>query len=372
MLLVGILFANMLPRSAFSPLLPSIEAGFGISHAEATRIFLLSSTGATISMFLTGFISSLLTYRRMIMLSVGIMGLNLILIYFSPSFTFMQIFLFLLGFGGGLYFPAAVATITSIVVSKDLGKALAIHELGPNLSMVSAPLLVGLLQVHIGWRQIILLLGFVMILIGLVFLRWGKGGDSLGSPPSFRSVGSFLVLPDFWIILILLSLILSATVGVYSILPTFLIFERGYTQETANILLSLSRIGVLLTVSGAGWIVDRIGVRRSMFLFLLGAGITTLLLGIARGSFLFAVAFAQPLLGTCFFPAALAAVVTIGEAGSRNLVYATLFPVVVLLGTGLAPSLFGVLGDHGLFGMGIAGLGTLMILIVPLVGRLKA
>jgi NNP family nitrate/nitrite transporter-like MFS transporter len=322
-------------------------------------------------MFLSGFISSLLTYRRTIMLSVGIMGISLILVSFSRSFWYMQLLLFLLGFGGGLYFPPAVATITSLVISRDLGKALALHEVGPNLSMVAAPLIVTMLQTYVGWRRILLLLGILMVVIGLVFLRWGKGGNFRGSPPSFRSVGSFLVLPTFWIILILLVLVLGATVGVYSILPTFLIFERGLTQETANVLLSLSRSTVLLSVLASGWIVDGIGVRRSMFLFLLGGGVPTVLLGLTRGSLLFVSAFVQPVLCTCFFPAALAAVVTIGDDSSRNMVYATMFPTVVLLGAGLIPSIFGILGDRGLFGAGIAGLGALMILSVILLTRLR-
>ena len=108
-----------------------------------------------------------------------------------------------------------------------------------------------------------------------------------------------------------------------------------------------------------------------MLLFLLGGGITTVLLGLTRGFLLFAIAFVQPVLGACFFPAALAAVVTIGDDSSRNMVYATLFPTVVLLGAGVIPSIFGILGDQGLFGPGIAGLGALIILALPLLARLE-
>jgi NNP family nitrate/nitrite transporter-like MFS transporter len=371
-LAMGVLFSNMLPRSAFSPLLLSVERSLEVSHAAATRIFLYMSVGSGVSMLLSGVVSSRLTHRKTIILSALTAGLSLLFVSYTPSFEVLCLGLFVFGMATGLYPPSGMATITSLVDRREWGKALGLHEVGPNLSMIMAPILVALLSGALSWQTMIRLMGLVGILAGFAFLLWGRGGEFRGSPPRFSTLTHLLRRPAFWILMTLMSTVLAATTGVFSILPTFLVVERGMELRVASALVGISRLAVLVSVLLSGLIVDRLGSRRTMFLFLAGTGLLTVALGVTTGTALVVVAFLQPILGAGFFPASLSAVSSLATEETRNLVYAATFPLVIVIGGGLAPSALGFMGDHLSFAAGIVIAGVVALAVVPLVRQTEA
>ena len=78
----------------------------------------------------------------------------------------MRLGLFMVGMATGLYLPSAIATLTSLVPSRHWGKALAIHELAPNLSFVAAPVVSEALMVWVSWREVLMLLGVCSLALG--------------------------------------------------------------------------------------------------------------------------------------------------------------------------------------------------------------
>jgi NNP family nitrate/nitrite transporter-like MFS transporter len=52
----------------------------------------------------------------------------------ATTLWLIQCGLVVLGFAAGFYLPSAIATITSLVDKRHWGKAIAIHELAPNLA----------------------------------------------------------------------------------------------------------------------------------------------------------------------------------------------------------------------------------------------
>ena len=79
---------------------------------------------------------------------------------------------------------------------------------------------------------------------------------------------------------LLFSLAICASLGVYAMLPLFLVSDQGVTLERANRLLAFSRIAALMMPLLAGWLGDRIGNRSVMVFVLLIAGLCTVLLGL--------------------------------------------------------------------------------------------
>jgi NNP family nitrate/nitrite transporter-like MFS transporter len=238
--------------------------------------------------------------------------------------------------------------------------------------MILAPVLVGLLAGTLSWQAMLRLMALAGILTGLAFLFWARGGEFRGSSPRFATMGALFRLPAFWVLAALMSLVLAATAGVFSILPTFLVTERAMDLRLASSLVGFSRVSVLISVLASGLIVDRLGSRRSMLLFLAGTGALTAALGLVDGTVLVVVAFLQPVLGAGFFPAALSAVSSLATEETRHLVYAATFPIVIVIGGGLAPSALGFMGDHLTFALGIVALGLLALLAIPLVGWTEA
>jgi NNP family nitrate/nitrite transporter-like MFS transporter len=296
LLLTGIFFMNFLARIIFAPLLPTIEKDLGVGHGEAGSLFLLISIGYFISLLGSGFLASRLMHRRTIILSATAIGIALLGISFSNSLAGIRLGLLLLGLAAGLYIPSGISTLTSLVSPNQWGKALAIHELAPNTSTVAAPLLSEALLQWFSWRQTLALFGIASIVIGVAFARFGRGGDFPGVAPSVTSFRTILTKPAFWIITVLFGLAISGSLGVYAMLPLYLVTERGIDRYWANTLVALSRISGIGMAFLAGWATDRFGPRRIMAVVFFLTGIMTVLLGAVKGYWIVLIVFLQPML----------------------------------------------------------------------------
>ena len=197
--LTTIFFLNFIGRIVFAPLMPSIERDLCLDHTEAGSIFFLISSGYFISILSSGFLSCRLSHRRTIIVSALSVGMVLICTSFSNSLWSIRLSLLFLGLAAGIYLPSGITTLTSLVSVKHWGKAVAIHELAPNLGFVVAPLLSELFMIWFSWRGVILFLGTGSILIGIAFAFFGRGGEFLGETPNFRSLKTLFAEPAFFL-----------------------------------------------------------------------------------------------------------------------------------------------------------------------------
>jgi predicted MFS family arabinose efflux permease len=352
---------NFIGRIVVAPLLPAIEADLSISHAQAGSLFLITTTGYILMVVASGLVSSHMTHRKTIILSAFTAGVALLGVSLSHSLAGLRGSLFLLGLATGFYLPSAIATLTSLAPAKHWGKALAIHELAPNLAFVAAPLISEALLHWFSWRAVLVFLGVISAPCGLAFWRFGQGGKFQGQVPNLASYGNLFGQSSFWIIAILFALGMSGSFGIYTMLPLYLTAAQGMDRPFANTLIGLSRVSGLFTSLVAGWATDRFGPAKTLFLVFLFAGLATVLLGLAPGAWLILLVFVQPMVAVCFFPAGFAALSRIGSAETRSLAVSMAVPLGFLVGGGAIPLGIGVLGDAGRFAAGIAGTGALIL-----------
>ena len=361
LLLSQIFLLNFLGRVILAPLLPTIERDLGVGHGEAGSLFLLISLGYCISLLASGFIASRLMHYRTIILSATAVGLALVTISFSGSQGGLLLGLVLVGLSAGLYLPSGISTLTSLVAPSQWGKAIAVHELAPNLGFVLAPLISEALLRWFSWRGILGIMGVASIAAGMAFARFGKGGRFPGAAPSATSFQSILSKPAFWVIAILFGLGITGSLGVYAMLPLYLVAERGLDQYSVNILVAVSRISGLGMAFLAGWATDRFGAKRIMATVLLLTGSMTALLGLAKGYWIIIIVFLQPMLAVCFFPAGFAALSCIGPPSSRNVAVSLAIPLAFFIGAGSIPTGIGIMGDLANFALGFAVVGGLIV-----------
>ena len=217
--LLLVIFFTFLARVIFSPLLLSIEADLHLSHTSAGSLFFFISIGYAPTMLCSGFVSGRITHYGTILLSATICGLALLMISSNLRLIGLQLGMFMLGVGAGLYFPSGMATITHLVEKEHWGKAIAFHEVGPNLGFVLAPIVAELGLNFSSWRGIVAGLGVSCLIVATVFALCGSGGRFLGEPPCFANVKLVCSRSSFWVIAIMLSFVAAASMGVYSILP---------------------------------------------------------------------------------------------------------------------------------------------------------
>jgi NNP family nitrate/nitrite transporter-like MFS transporter len=361
MLLVAVLFFLFVARVIFSPLLPTIEENLDLSHAQAASFFLFITIGFSIMIILSGFIASWISHRLTILLSLLIAVMGTALIAASTSSVGIRVGLIMLGIGAGLYPPSGIPTITSLVEQKDEGKVLTLHEIGPNLGLVIAPIIVAALLPAISWRWILVIVSSMGIIVGTLFFLFARGGEFHGEPPVFYNASIILSRRSFWIATCLLALGAGASIGVYSIMPTYLVAERGLDQGLVNTIVGLSRISGLLVIFFVGALVDRVGAQRFIFAVILCSDVMTALMSVKSQGVLIAVVFAQPVLITSFFPAFFTAASRIAPRRVHNLTISFLLPIGYSFAAGVLPVLLGLLGDRASFAFGFLIYGILLV-----------
>lgn len=361
LLMTSIFFVGFMSRLIQAPLMPTIEEEFGLSHGVAGSLFFAISIGYFITLIGSGFISSRLTHKRTILLSTLMISLALFGIGFSNGIGGMRFGLVVVGMASGLYLPSAFATLTSMVNPQHWGKAIAIHELSPNLSFVAAPLAAELFLLLASWRTIYMVLGVAITFLGLIFARFGRGGEFTGEAPTYASFRALLAVPAFWIIVLLFSLGFAYTTGVYTMLPLYLTTEIGLDRNLANTLLALSRISGIGMVFVGGWATDRFGAKKTIGVVFLFTGLMTALLGLSPSSWVPIVVFIQPMIAVCFFPAGFSALALIGPPKSRNVAVALTTSISLMIGGGVVPTVIGFIGDVRTFSEAFTVVGVLVL-----------
>ncbi|MDZ7761934.1 MAG: MFS transporter [Desulfovermiculus sp.] len=352
LLVVLVFFSNFMARLILPPFLVPLEKEFALTHKQAGGLLLIVSLGISLSLLLSGVVSTWLTHRRTIVLSSLGVGLSLHLLPQANSLVELQAFFFLMGFAVGLYLPSGVSTITSILPLRHWGKGLAMHEMAPNLSFILAPAVAAAVEGIFAWQEVFAGLGTFSLIMGLGFAVWGRGGDFTGHAPRPAVIAAILRRPQFWLLALLFGVAVGTTFGIYSMLPLYLVKVHGLSPSWANNLLSVSRIPCLAMALGCGYLVDKIGAKPTILGALIISGGLTTSIGLLSGSALQAAVLLQPLCAVCFFPSAFAAISKIFDYRIRNIAISFIVPVAVLVGTGLVPSVLGWFGDVGHFSLG--------------------
>jgi MFS transporter, NNP family, nitrate/nitrite transporter len=370
-LLTTIFFVNLLSRVALAPLLPIIENDLGLGHAGAGSFFMMMAIGYAIGLFVSGYLSSWLTFRQTIALAAIAIGCTLFFVAVSRSLWAIRIGLVLMGIPAGIYLPLAITTITASVSPANWGKAISIHELAPPLGYMSAPLIVEGLLLFFPWQGVLALIGGLSFILGLSFLRLGRGGDFKGEQPTLGNIRLLIDRPAFWIMVVLFSLAITSSIGMYSMMTLYLVTERGIDRGLANTLVSLSRLPVLAIAPLSGWVSDRFGTKPTLTVSLLFSGAMTILLGILPDRWAILILFLQPMLTGCFFPAGFTVLSQIVPTSTRNLSISLTVLISYLIGGGLIPIALGIFGDAGAFGLAFVIVGGLFLLSVFLITGLK-
>jgi NNP family nitrate/nitrite transporter-like MFS transporter len=174
----------------------------------------------------SGLFASRSTHRLAIVVSIAGVGVAMLAIAAATNLLVIRCGLVGVGFAAGLYMPSAIATITSLVDRQHWGKAIAVHELAPNLAFFISPFIAELFLKWSSWRTALGVLGALSILASMSFSQFGRGGAFPGESPVSSAFGALARTPAFWLMVVLFGLGVSSTVGVYAMLPLYLVAER--------------------------------------------------------------------------------------------------------------------------------------------------
>ena len=164
-------FLNFSTRTIFSPILPLIEDSLSLSHGAAGGLFTSLSIGYSLTLLIAGRFASIWGYKRTVFF--GFMGTGLVLIGFQwvENYIAFHILFFLLGFATGSYLPSILPIITETYDYKHWGKTIGFHDSAASFSLLSIPILVAFGLDTLSWRNLLLILGIISLLLPIYFWK---------------------------------------------------------------------------------------------------------------------------------------------------------------------------------------------------------
>ena len=364
-------FLNFSTRTIFSPILPLIEDSLSISHGAAGGFFTSLSIGYSLTLLIAGRFASIWGYKRTVV--IGFMGTGLVLIGFQwvENYIAFHILFFLLGFATGSYLPSILPIITETYDYKHWGKAIGFHDSAASFSLFSIPILVAFGLDYLSWRNLLLILGIVSLLLPIYFWKISVEPKKEMSEQKGRTLHLFK-RKTVWILGFLWIFAAGSCLGLYSILPLFLVKERGIDFHFANNLFGISRVGGVFVSILTGFLIDRYGYRKMLVLGIVTTGLSTIGLPLASSlPFIVIALILQATFSLTFFPIGLASISKLTPLSERAMATGVIISIGMIFGVGLVPFLLGVIADHLSFQVGILGLGILTTLSSLMVRFLK-
>jgi NNP family nitrate/nitrite transporter-like MFS transporter len=351
-------YMNMCVRVIFSPILPLIEDEFGITHARASSLFMFQAIGYGFSMFFSGFFAGRLGYKRTIVTSLCVSSILFLLIPFVKVFSLLYLFNLILGISIGMYLPSAIPLITEHFSEKDWGKSIAIHDSGAAVSIFSIPLVAVFFLQFMEWRGIFTVFGVAFLLFAVIFQK-ACTEVKIGHSPR-RAFGDLVRIPSLWLMATLFTFASGANLGIYSIVPLYLTKELSMDIGYSNTILGISRLGGIGVAILAGFLVDRINLKRVMFTIIFLTGALTVCLGLAPVAHVGVFLFLQAIFVTGFFPVGLVCIAKMFGREIRSMATGLILTVAIVFGVGIIPYFLGLSGDLVSFRFGITVLGALV------------
>lgn len=162
----GVHFYHM----AFTIILVMIKDEFGLSFSQAGLILSVVTTVGFIVNIPSGALADVLGRKRLQMgLALLAPSIGYFIVGFAPTYGFVLLTIGLVGFGGALWHPPAMSTLSERFPGRR-GFALSWHEFGANLGDFLGPALTGIILAALLWRQVLNL--YILPGVVLALLVW--------------------------------------------------------------------------------------------------------------------------------------------------------------------------------------------------------
>lgn len=278
-------FSHDLCASLLAALLPLIKEGLELSYLQSG--FLLSAYTITsgLSQVPGGWISD--RFNRYAVIAIGLAGVSIttLAVGLSPTYYSMLIILAIMGIFAGAYHPSAAPLLSNQMTETKIGKAIALHMVGGSIGFAIGPIIGGLIAEWLGWRFAFIILSIPALVALPIMVKQYRESvlvsktASENQPPAGdtdhkrgQSITIFQILRPISIIFILV--VLTQLIGgtAMAFIPVYLVDNHHVTPAYAAMLIGLTRGGGLVGSLFGGWLSDKWGRKKAIFLSLVATG----------------------------------------------------------------------------------------------------
>ncbi|UWG51786.1 MFS family permease [Halalkaliarchaeum sp. AArc-CO] len=361
-------------RMIYPVLLPSLRRSFDLDLATAGLLVTVIWLGSAIGQLPSGMLADRFSERSVMVSSTLVVSGALVAVVFAPTASVLFAATGLVGLGLSLY-PIARITILTEIYPDRLGSALGVTMATGDLGQTVLPPLAGVLAAALAWQ-----VGFAFV-IPFLFLLALVLWITLPNPTPQESDGEGLsreraryVLGElndpaliFMTVVLFLFIFIWQTFSAFY--PTYLAEQKGLSPSLAGGLFGLFFAFGVVVKPLAGSAYDRVGMRTSLAVALVGPVFGLFLLPAVDGFW--------PLVGIT------ALVSTMLGTGAITQSYLSELFADDMRGTGLGivrttaatlgaagPVVFGAIADRGYFDEGYLLLGAIMVVVILLTLRM--
>lgn len=250
--------------SAYSSLKPTIP--------EDSLIFSLFFLGYVIVQLPSGILSDMLSPRIITVLSLTSLSLSLFLSGIANNIRIEYVASLLMGLSAGWIYPATIKILSITYNGKDLAVAIGYYSLAWPLSITLSGLILPYISINLGWRSSYFLLTILGISIAIGFLILHTSSERerkkqqlllLNINVAIVSIAGFLFFSSYWIITL------------YSYKYFLSVIHNPYIAGVAYSLLAAA--GIPSTIV-SGYIINKLGVKNTLFLFEILYGIMVIIM----------------------------------------------------------------------------------------------
>ncbi len=362
-------------RLGLAPLLPAVIGDLGVSDTAA-GVLVTAYFWTYIAVQLpVGVLTDGVGARRTMLASLGVLLLGVLVFPLAGSLAAAIAARGLVGLGAaGLWLPS-LRLIREWFPAGECGRAVGLCSAGGGVGGTAALVLLPALAETLGWRSAYAVTAgpvLAMLALTLWLIRPGPLAGDGGPPGGGRAgsgLGEVLAHRALWPLALASLASYAGFVALVSWLPALLVREAGVTAGTAGVITSLLTVGTMLSWPLGGYLSDRLGRRRGVYL-------VSLALGAGAGGGLAASVAAAGVAASAAL--ALATGLALGGMVTPFYVAAAVFPARLtgtvagvvntfwLLGGVVGPALVGRVLD--LTGSAALGLGTCAALLVLALG----
>jgi MFS family permease len=363
------------------PLFPFIAAAFGLSNTQLGLLISVLFVVSGVGQALAGFVVDRHGPERVMFAGLALMALAALGLGASPNYAALLFFAGVAGLGNCVFHPVDFSILNQRVHGTRLGHAYAAHGISGGLGWALAPVFMVGIAAGSSWR-VALYAAAALLAALLLFVLWQRAAltvpralatarspDERGSAaPATAAAGrlAFLRLPAVWACFGFFFIFAAALGGVQSFAPAAASKVHGISTEQVALCVSAYMVANALGAVVGGQLLS--DPRRSALLAGGGFGFAALV-ALAIGLSSWPAAWVPVLCGVMGLGGGIAGpsrdmlVKQATPAGATGRVYGVVYSGLDA-GLVVAPLLFGVLMDAGLYRavwFGVAGLFALLI-----------
>ncbi|MBI4607834.1 MAG: MFS transporter [Candidatus Rokubacteria bacterium] len=268
-------------RVGFAPLIPTFVADLGLTYAAAGTIMTAYFCTYTVAQIPIGLLADRWGSRRVMIVFMALLALGVVAFPLSRGYGESLLSRALVGLGAAAVWVPSMRLISEWFPARERGRVTGILSagggLGGTLALLVIPFLAELWGWRIGYATTLLPVLLTLALI-VLFIRGVEGSGSrsaAGEVPGHHlplrgtlgPLWQVLATRALWPFNITVLLFYGAYFSLVTWMPAFLVKHLALSQSQAGFVTSLLTAGSIVSWPVAGFLTDRLGRRKGVFLF---------------------------------------------------------------------------------------------------------